>query len=72
MAYNSHQRWVRTVDQMGREIRFPYPPLRIVSLVPSQTELLFDLGLRKRLEDAVSGVAIETVRGVGYLLREPA
>jgi ABC-type Fe3+-hydroxamate transport system substrate-binding protein len=35
---------------MGREIRFPYPPLRIVSLVPSQTELLFDLGLRKRLE----------------------
>ncbi|WP_235998552.1 helical backbone metal receptor [Hymenobacter sp. BT559] len=50
MAYNSHQRWATTVDQMGREVRFPYPPLRIVSLVPSQTELLFDLGLRKRLE----------------------
>lgn len=38
------------VDQMGREVRFNYPPLRIVSLVPSQTELLFDLGLRKQLE----------------------
>jgi ABC-type Fe3+-hydroxamate transport system substrate-binding protein len=50
MAYNSHQRWATTVDQMGREVRFAYPPLRIVSLVPSQTELLFDLGLRKQLE----------------------
>ncbi|RZK32979.1 MAG: cobalamin-binding protein [Hymenobacter sp.] len=35
---------------MGREVRFLYPPLRIVSLVPSQTELLFDLGLRKQVE----------------------
>ncbi len=50
MAYNSHQRWVTTVDQMGRKVRFAYPPLRIVSLVPSQTELLFDLGLGKQLE----------------------
>jgi ABC-type Fe3+-hydroxamate transport system substrate-binding protein len=50
MAYNSHQRWVTTVDQMGREVRFAYPPLRIVSLVPSQTELLFDLGLHQQLE----------------------
>ncbi|HYG38147.1 MAG TPA: helical backbone metal receptor [Cytophagales bacterium] len=30
---------------MGREIRFSFPPKRIISLVPSQTELLFDLGL---------------------------
>ncbi|MDO7886407.1 helical backbone metal receptor [Hymenobacter cheonanensis] len=50
MAYNSHQRQVKTIDQMGREVHFPYPPLRIVSLVPSQTELLFDLGLQKQLE----------------------
>ncbi|RZK26227.1 MAG: cobalamin-binding protein [Hymenobacter sp.] len=35
---------------MGREVRFAYPPLRIVSLVPSQTELLVDLGLQKQLE----------------------
>jgi len=32
-------------DQMGRLVRLDYPPRRIVSLVPSQTELLFDLGL---------------------------
>ncbi|MFD1872990.1 ABC transporter substrate-binding protein [Hymenobacter bucti] len=34
---------------MGRQVRLFYPPLRIVSLVPSQTELLFDLGLRKQI-----------------------
>lgn len=33
------------VDQMGREIQINYPPKRIVSIVPSQTELLFELGL---------------------------
>ncbi|RZK53484.1 MAG: cobalamin-binding protein [Pedobacter sp.] len=32
-------------DQLGRNITINYPPKRIVSLVPSQTELLFDLGL---------------------------
>lgn len=32
-------------DQLGNEITINYPPKRIVSLVPSQTELLFDLGL---------------------------
>lgn len=32
-------------DQIGRLISIPYPPQRIISLVPSQTELLFDLGL---------------------------
>ena len=32
-------------DQLSREVTFNYPPKRIVSLVPSQTELLFDLGL---------------------------
>ena len=36
-------------DQLGRRVTLPYPPLRIVSLVPSQTELLLDLGLRKQL-----------------------
>ena len=33
------------VDQLGRRVAVPFPPRRIVSLVPSQTELLFDLGL---------------------------
>ena len=32
-------------DQMGRAVQVPRRPERIVSLVPSQTELLFDLGL---------------------------
>lgn len=32
-------------DQMGCYVDIPYLPKRIVSLVPSQTELLFDLGL---------------------------
>ncbi len=32
-------------DQMGNTIKLPSIPKRIVSLVPSQTELLFDLGL---------------------------
>lgn len=32
-------------DQLGRRVVVPYPPQRIVSLVPSQTELLFELGL---------------------------
>lgn len=32
-------------DQLGNEITINYPPKRIVSIVPSQTELLFDLGL---------------------------
>jgi ABC-type Fe3+-hydroxamate transport system substrate-binding protein len=43
----------RIRDALGRPLRLPrLPPRRIVSLVPSQTELLFDLGLG----DAVVGV----------------
>lgn len=36
-------------DQMERVISINYPPQRIISLVPSQTELLFDLGLDKEV-----------------------
>lgn len=32
-------------DQLNRTININYPPKRIISLVPSQTELLFELGL---------------------------
>lgn len=32
-------------DQMGREVSLQLPIQRIVSLVPSQTELLYDLGM---------------------------
>jgi ABC-type Fe3+-hydroxamate transport system substrate-binding protein len=36
-------------DQLGREVTFNFPPKRIISLVPSQTELLFDLGLNEEV-----------------------
>lgn len=36
-------------DQLGNEITINYPLKRIVSLVPSQTELLFDLGLDEEI-----------------------
>lgn len=36
-------------DQLNRTIFLPHPPQRIVSLVPSQTELLVDLGLEDRI-----------------------
>ena len=39
-------------DQVGNQLALNSTPKRIVSLVPSQTELLFDLGL----EDSVVGI----------------
>jgi ABC-type Fe3+-hydroxamate transport system substrate-binding protein len=39
-------------DMLGRKVDVPQRPIRIVSLVPSQTELLADLGL----EDEVVGI----------------
>ena len=39
-------------DQLLRSVEIPCPPKRIISLVPSQTELLYDLGL----EDEVIGI----------------
>ncbi|MGV6829511.1 MAG: ABC transporter substrate-binding protein [Flavobacteriales bacterium] len=36
-------------DQLNRELTFLKSPIRIVSLVPSQTELLVDLGLEEKL-----------------------
>ena len=32
-------------DMMGNKVEVNYPPRRIISIVPSQTELLYDLGL---------------------------
>lgn len=40
------------IDQMQREVNVPIQPKRIISLVPSQTELLFYLGLN----DEVVGI----------------
>jgi len=39
----------QVTDMMGREISLVQRPLRIVSLVPSQTELLYDLGLNNEI-----------------------
>lgn len=39
-------------DQLGRKIELPCVPKKIISLVPSQTELLFDLGL----EEEIAGI----------------
>ncbi len=38
------------VDQVGREVTVPVPPQRIVSLIPSITEIVFALGAGDRLK----------------------
>ena len=43
---------ITSTDQLNRTIVLQNYPTRIISLVPSQTELLFDLGLR----DEVVGI----------------
>lgn len=40
---------ITVTDQLDNKIQFPFPPQRIVSLVPSQSELLFNLGLGYRV-----------------------
>ena len=40
---------LNVTDQLGQRVAVPFPPRRIVSLVPSQTELLFDLGLSEQV-----------------------
>lgn len=37
------------IDQTRNQVQVSFPPQRIISLVPSQTELLFDLGLGDRV-----------------------
>jgi len=54
-------------DQMGRTVRFPFPPHRIISLVPSQTELLGDLGLHRE----VVGVTKFCAHPVGWCNQKP-
>jgi ABC-type Fe3+-hydroxamate transport system substrate-binding protein len=50
-------------DQLGNQVSLKYPPERIVSLVPSQTELLADLGLEKQ----VVGITKFCVHPSGWL-----
>lgn len=37
------------LDHLGREINYPFPPQRIISLCPSITETLFAFGLKDRI-----------------------
>ncbi len=36
-------------DMMGNQVEVAFPPKRIISLLPSQTELLYDLGLNEEV-----------------------
>ena len=48
--YTNYQTFMlQIIDQINRNHVFKQTPVRIVSLVPSQTELLFDLGLEKSI-----------------------
>ena len=40
---------ISSIDQMGRRVELPGYPKRIISTVPSQTELLADLGLQEEV-----------------------
>ncbi len=40
---------INSIDQTGHRVELNFPPQRIISLVPSQTELLFDLGLNEQV-----------------------
>ena len=40
---------MKVTDQLNRTVSIPKNPKRIISLVPSQTELLVDLGLADRI-----------------------
>jgi len=40
---------VKVMDGLGREVVVSSPPRRIVATIPSNTEILYDLGLRERV-----------------------
>src|SRR5512139_3275520 len=50
----SHSATRTFIDETGREVTFPFPPERIVSLAPNITEILFSLGL----DEEIVGVSI--------------
>jgi iron complex transport system substrate-binding protein len=50
----SYSKTLTFKDEVGREVTFPFPPKRIVSLAPNITEILFSLGL----DEEIVGVSI--------------
>jgi ABC-type Fe3+-hydroxamate transport system substrate-binding protein len=59
--------FISCTDQMGRTVKVPAFPKRIISLVPSQTELLFDLGL----EDRIVGITKFCIHPAGKVKAYP-
>ena len=55
---------MKCIDQIGNQHTFDTVPKRIVSLVPSQTELLYDLGL----EDSLVGITKFCIHPYHYYL----
>jgi iron complex transport system substrate-binding protein len=51
ISYSATQKFI---DEVGREVAFSFPPIRIVSLAPNVTEILFSLGL----DEEIVGVSI--------------
>ncbi len=45
----SYSATLKLKDEVGREVTFPFPPKRIVSLAPNVTEILFSLGLNEEV-----------------------
>lgn len=70
------QQEVRVEDDLGRTVRLQAPPARIVSLVPSVTEVLFALGAGERLVGRSvwddEPAAVLSVPSVGDALRPDA
>jgi len=50
----SYSTTLKVKDEAGREVAFPFPPKRFVSLAPNITEILFSLGL----DEEIVGVSI--------------
>lgn len=53
---------MEVIDQMGRVVKLSEAPRRVVSIVPSQTELLVDLGLG----DSIAGVTRFCIHPAGF------
>lgn len=49
ITHNLKMHFKEYTDMIGRTVKIPERPFRIISVVPSQTELLFDLGLDEEI-----------------------